>query len=237
MRYVLLLCLWPLLSACNSLSINDLLCYTPLIDVGDGTGTGVIIYSEDREGEGWPQTFALTAAHVVDVPISQHITVYLPICKNPIPASIVAIDIDKDLALIKLYTDEQFKFVQIIPKDKIIYTGERILTVGYPAGEGPVVTEGFLCSKFRNICNLNHYIASANTYYGNSGGPTVLFKNRQLLGIASRAPVPNPYYLISHINFLVPYRTIWKFIEENKLNFLLNSYNTPEEYFTSIGSH
>jgi S1-C subfamily serine protease len=109
----------------------------------------------------------VTCFHVVNQ--SVHLFVTLPKSgKQRIPAKIVAIYPEMDIAVIKINLRERTKFLEIGDSDKI-KIGKEVLAIGYPLGQDKLkITKGIVSGI------QNSYIQTdAPINPGNSGGPLI----------------------------------------------------------------
>ena len=133
---------------------------------GTGSGTGFLI---DNLGH------IVTCFHVINQAV--HLFVTLPKSgQERIPAKIVAIYPEMDVAIIKIDTKEPTKFLEIGDSDKI-KIGKEVLAIGYPLGQDKLkITKGIVSGI------QNTYIQTdAPINPGNSGGP--LFYDGKVIGI------------------------------------------------------
>jgi len=128
---------------------------------GIGSGTGFII---DELG------YILTCFHVINQAV--HIFVTMPKSgKQRIPAKIIAIYPEMDIAVIKINIKEKTKFLKLGNSDNI-KIGKEVIAIGYPLGQDKLsVTKGIVSGI------QNDYIQTdASINPGNSGGP-LLYKD------------------------------------------------------------
>ncbi|MDR1334844.1 MAG: trypsin-like peptidase domain-containing protein [Holosporaceae bacterium] len=132
-------------------------------------GVGFII---DENG------YVITNAHVIDA--SDKIKIITNDGRE-YKVRIVGKDDHSDIALLKIDSDEKFKFLQFVDSDTL-EIGEPVFAVGNPLGLGPSVTSGILSSKGRNLSSHMATIGAEGKFvsflqtdaavnHGNSGGP------------------------------------------------------------------
>ena len=133
-----------------------------------GSGTGFII---DKLGH------IVTCFHVVNQAV--HLFVTMPKSgQERIPAKIVAIYPEMDIAIIKINIKGHTKFLELGDSDNV-KIGKEVLAIGYPLGQDKLkITKGIISGV------QNNYIQTdAPINPGNSGGP--LFYNGTVIGINS----------------------------------------------------
>ena len=138
-------------------------------------GSGVII--DGTRG------FVLTNTHVVEK--STTINVALN-DKREFEATIVGMDPDSDLAVLKIKTDQPLPAVQMGNSDDIMI-GESVIAIGNPFGFSHTVTTGVVSAVNRSIKTADRVFhefiqTDASINPGNSGGP-LLNINGELVGI------------------------------------------------------
>jgi len=148
-------------------------------------GSGVVVHEDG---------YIITNAHVV-----QEAGKIKTIFSNgdEFPATIIASDETKDLALLKIDTDKKLPFVHLGRSDDLMI-GETVIAVGNPYGYASTLTSGIISAIGRDIpVNDDSWLrgliqTDASINPGNSGGP--LFNiNGDLIGIntAIRADAEN----------------------------------------------
>lgn len=126
-------------------------------------------------------------------------------------ASIVAEDVENDLAVIHINVQNDYAFKIADEASKV---GEEAIIIGYPATTDKLtVTSGRIIEvdDYSYIQNVDEYIVCG----GNSGGPTVN-KKGQLIGIIDRS-VTNRKDLCGNIALATPLFNIRNFILVNKI--------------------
>ena len=135
------------------------------------SGTGFIISEEG---------YVVTNMHVIeDVEDNDYeIIVAVPGFDRPIDAQIVGSDIQTDIAVLKLMSDDQsFPYVTLGDSD-VLQVGELVVAIGNPLGtlEG-TVTVGVVSALNREINNNGYTMkliqTDASINSGNSGGPLI----------------------------------------------------------------
>jgi S1-C subfamily serine protease len=142
--------------------------YVP--DLGYFHGSGFIV---NHRG------YILTNYHVIEGGAT--ITVFLASDKT-YNASVVATDINRDIALIKLDSDRTDFAVAILGSSSDTQIGEGVLAIGYPfIAEWPVFTKGIVSGKPR-LYGYDWLQLDAALNHGNSGGPLVNLRG-EVVGI------------------------------------------------------
>jgi len=146
-----------------------------------GLGSGFVID---------PSGLIVTNNHVVDG--ADDIKVKLPGNPAEMPAKVVGVDPQTDLALLKVEAPAPLPAVRFGDSDKL-RPGDVVLAVGNPFGLGGTVTAGIVSARNRDIHSgpYDDFIQTdAAINRGNSGGP--LFDTRgQVVGVNSAIFSPN----------------------------------------------
>jgi serine protease Do len=127
--------------------------------------------------------FIVTNSHVVDS--TEEITISLN-DGSKYKAKIIGIDKKTDLALLKINTDKELKFVKFGDSDKA-RIGDWIIIIGNPYGLGGSVSAGIVSARSRDISNgqSDDFIQTdAAINKGNSGGPMFNLKG-EVIGIST----------------------------------------------------
>lgn len=149
--------------------------------------------SEDVSGSGFSvldNKYILTNAHVVEQ--ASYITIRKFGCSDSVPANIVCISYDCDLALLQIYQDDEYKnylndvkplqFAKALP-----FLQDEVLVIGYPeGGENISCTRGIVSrvepTEYTPSTSLLAVQIDAAVNHGNSGGP--VFKGEKVIGVA-----------------------------------------------------
>jgi serine protease DegS len=164
-------------------------------------GSGVII---DKTG------FIVTSFHVVDSVDEILILLY---DGRELPATVVGIDPETDLAVLKIEANNLQEIQFGNPKKTEI--GDVVLAIGNPFGMGQTVTQGIVSATQRNGLNLNNlenYIQTdADINPGNSGGALIdaygnllginaaILNNAKSDGIGFAIPADEVQKVLTHI--------------------------------------
>lgn len=145
-----------------------------------GLGSGVIVH---------PSGYIVTNAHVINQ--ADEILVKLTGAREQepeIPATLIAADIEHDLALLRLEKPGPYPCVEFGRSDDLML-GETVIAIGNPFGIGRTVTTGIISALDRTLdvrgakfTGLIQTDAAVNR--GNSGGPLVNV-NGQWIGVNS----------------------------------------------------
>ena len=138
-------------------------------------GSGVII--DGTRG------FVLTNAHVVEKATTINVALN---DKREFEATIVGMDPDSDLAVLKIKADQPLPAVQMGDSDDIMI-GESVIAIGNPFGFSHTVTTGVISAVNRSIKTADRVFhefiqTDASINPGNSGGPLINI-NGELIGI------------------------------------------------------
>jgi len=138
-------------------------------------GSGVII--DGKLG------FVLTNNHVIEKATSIHVTLN---DEREFEASIVGMDPDSDLAVLKIQSDGTLPAIQMGNSDDIMI-GESVIAIGNPFGFSHTVTTGVISAVNRSLKSADRIYhefiqTDASINPGNSGGP-LLNIDGELIGI------------------------------------------------------
>ena len=138
-----------------------------------GIGSGVI-FSYDG--------YIVTNLHILS---GQNINVKLDNGKNYL-ASIIGIDKNTDIAVLKISSSEELKPINFANSDSL-KIGDRVLAIGNPYGIGISVSNGIISATGRDYGNpyLQLIQTDAAINPGNSGG-ALINENGNLIGINSK---------------------------------------------------
>ena len=139
----------------------------------NGMGSGVI-FSEDG--------YIVTNLHILS---GNNIDVKLNNGKN-YSASIIGIDKNADIAVLKISTDEPLIPINFADSDNL-KVGDKVLAIGNPYGIGTSVSSGIISATGRDYGNpyLQLIQTDAAINPGNSGG-ALINENGNLIGINSK---------------------------------------------------
>ena len=138
-----------------------------------GIGSGVIFSSDG---------YIVTNLHILS---GQNINVKLNNGKNYL-ASIIGIDKNTDIAVLKISSSEELKPINFANSDSL-KVGDRVLAIGNPYGIGISVSNGIISATGRDYGNpyLQLIQTDAAINPGNSGG-ALINENGNLIGINSK---------------------------------------------------
>ena len=138
----------------------------------DEIGSGVIFSNEG---------YIVTNLHILS---SQNISVKLDNGKKYM-ASIIGIDKNTDIAVLKISSNEELKPINFANSDNL-KIGDRVLAIGNPYGIGISVSNGIISATGRDYGNpyLQLVQTDAAINPGNSGG-ALINENGNLIGINS----------------------------------------------------
>jgi S1-C subfamily serine protease len=224
------------------------------ITYGAGGGSGTVIYSKEFE-PGKYSTYLITNCHVIWQAISfvkepgeqeekerrnyvwTEIFMYRnlsdPIGTYKIKTSILEYDKDKDIAILRLESEEPVKYIASLkPADSPTYVSDKVSVIGCPVLLPPYYVEGVLSQKGRDLIDaLEYWMTQAPIVSGNSGG-AIYDENGFFIGIPSRV-VSDGWYVsnqIPHLGVIIPIQRIYDVLEEWGMQFLYDDAYTEEEY-------
>ena len=166
-----------------------------------GMGAGVI----------WqPDGLIITNAHVVDGPPHQSpgLTVQLPDGRT-LPARVVAVDRDHDLAALRVAASD---LTPVVPGDsQQLASGDLVLALGYPGGVTGGATAGVVIGMGAQLPELaasrrEWIAASLHLRPGHSGGPMVDSQGR-LVGINTMMNGPD-------VGVAIPLHVVQQFLQQ-----------------------
>ena len=139
----------------------------------NGIGSGVI-FSEDG--------YIVTNLHIIS---GEEIYIKLEDGNN-FPASIIGVDQNTDIAILKIIPDEKLKPINFADSDEL-KIGDEVLAIGNPYGIGISVSKGIVSATGRDYGNpyLQLIQTDAAINPGNSGG-ALINANGNLIGINSK---------------------------------------------------
>ena len=225
-----------------------------------GTGSGTILYSEDRAEKGTFRTFVLTNHHVVEsaiaiarqwnnlrqeyenVEVCEHVLVEVfrytdagvEDGRVQYDAVVQAYEQDEDLALLELQTQNKLPYVaQILPTTAVRPSlFETVYAVGCSLAHAPVHSNGQLTSLNDIMERKQYWMVSSPIVFGNSGGAVFLERPEGYfwIGVPSRVAATGSQ-IIPHMAYIIPLTRVTNWLNSQKLSFLLNPSKTPEQCF------
>lgn len=143
-------------------------------------------------------------------------------------AEIMAYHEKRDLALLRLKTNQRFDHVAtILPRDKAkdVHIFDKLYVVGCGMGQPPFPTSGMLTGKDVQIDYFPYWQTSAPSIFGNSGGAVFLGETLDLMGVPSRIRVHGSMFTqdaITHIGYFCPPHEIHRFLCDQGFFFLVD---------------
>jgi S1-C subfamily serine protease len=182
---------------------------------GGGTGSGFL----------WDQLgHVVTNYHVIASSTSSggnnKVSVKLQGLPEALPATIVGVDPEKDLAVLKLPT-----YVRNLPapmdigSSDSIQVGQTVLAIGNPFGLDTTLTTGVVSAVGRDLRGFGGRIihncvqTDASINPGNSGGP-LLDSNGRLIGVNTMIYSPNGFGGNVGIGFSIPVDTVRRVVNQ-----------------------
>jgi S1-C subfamily serine protease len=229
---------------------DQMLSSVVLIDQGQGSGSGTVIYSAEYEGE--VHTYILTNFHVVssavtvseewdsklgknvDVERRQPVDAYwfeyiqysINTGKRGQRAEIVAYNAKMDLALIRLVDTENIvtPVSPIIPQSDTVHLMESVWAIGSGMGFPPFATRGEIAAVDGRQSGMTYMMSTAPIVWGNSGGALFRWSDDrtryELIGVPSRITIAGFRFPIFNMAWSIPAETIFEFLENNNLCFI-----------------
>jgi S1-C subfamily serine protease len=171
----------------------------------------------------------------VDIDIFDYVRLSEIVSSNTHQATIIAHNESYDLAVLKLDTPRKMSYVaELIPAKEIskIKVFMSIYSVGCSLLHEPFPNKGQISSLKEIIDGEKYWMSNANSIFGNSGGAVFLEETKQFIGIPSRITSTQLGFgtnIVSWMGFFVPPKRIYKFIRDQKLDFLVDSKHTYQE--------
>jgi S1-C subfamily serine protease len=210
----------------------------------DTVGSGTIVHSERETDSDEVVSHVLTAWHVVrDIRAERgasggavRVTVYGTLSgdrsadRTETVAELLAHDAELDLALLRLRSDELLPVARTATDRRATRAEvwDEVCAVGCPLGIDPVSTRGEILDKNRYVRRagerIQHWLISAPTYYGNSGGGVFLLGSRQLVGVFSKIYTYGraDAVAVPHLGLMVPIDTIREWLGGEGLGHVLD---------------
>jgi serine protease Do len=162
----------------------------------EATGSGFIV---DKNG------YIITNNHVVDK--ADHIKVKLPHDQSEYRAKLIGIDVETDLAVIKIDAGHPLIPIKIGNSDAV-QVGDGAVAIGSPFGLEATVTSGIVSATSREVAGSKQFQRFIQTDAainpGNSGGP-LLNVNGEVIGINTAIATQSGGY--QGIGFALPVNT------------------------------
>jgi S1-C subfamily serine protease len=127
-------------------------------------------------------------------------------------------DVDNDLALLRLDTDQDLGSVaKFASKNSQQHLGvfSEIYTVGCPLGTAAQATRGEITRQAWEIGGQDYWMISSPAYFGNSGGGVFGGESLELIGIFAKIYTHGSYrpQVITHMGLAIPIHVIHDWIE------------------------
>jgi S1-C subfamily serine protease len=175
---------------------------------GDATGSGFVL---DKDG------YIITNAHVVEG--ADSVDVSFDESGNSVPADVKGVDIDSDVAVLKVDPSDAGHLTPVPLGDSSkVAVGDPVIAIGNPFGYSRTVTTGIVSGLQRQIQAPNGFTISnviqtdASINPGNSGGP-LMDANGRVIGINSQIATGGGQGSVG-IGFAVPINTAKKLLPD-----------------------
>lgn len=227
----------------------------------NATGSGTIVYCDDRDDSGVYDTFIFTNHHVVsnairitkkwnsllgrneDLEVTDLVTVeifnYRQQSKTAgrvvYDAEIVAYEAEEDIAVLRLTTNIELKYVaRLIDKELVekLRMFQPVFAVGCSLGHDPIASSGMLTGLSNIIEHKSYWMMSAQIIFGNSGGAVFLEHKDNYYFVGIPSRIAGTRnQVVEHMAYFIPPTRLHSWITRQHLNFLSNGKATPREAF------
>ena len=151
---------------------------------------------------------------------------------NSLRADIIAYDKLVDIAILKLDSPKPCPYVaRLIDKDKI--DSIKLFTDAYASGcslgHDPICNQGQVTYIDEKITNKQYLMSNCSSIFGNSGGALFLASTGEQIGITARISAIQLGFgvdIITWMGFSIAPFEIYKFIDEQELQFLYDPSDT-----------
>lgn len=203
---------------------RDVLSPSVQVNGKGGVGGGTLFYSR-KDG-----SYVVTAYHVVEKGAEIEVRVYdaRGAVARKAGADLAAWDDKKDLALLRLRTQEVFPSVARLASRETLRRVKvftPVYAVGCPLGHDPLPTVGEVATLHKEVAGEKFWIVTAPTIFGNSGGGVFHRETRELLGVsvmictydgAVSTPVP-------HLGILASLEAVYDWLDGLDYQFLYDA--------------
>jgi len=192
---------------------------------GGGTVGSAVLLQGEQTASGW-RTQLLTAWHVVrDIRLGLGEEALIPVSiynqdgsTREEEARLVCRDASMDIALLELTnTGAQFPGALLASRKSLdsVKIFEPVFAVGCPLGNDPIPTQGQLSDAHHMVDGTRHWMISAPTYIGNSGGGIFHAETGELVGIFSKLYTHGTLRptVVPHMGLAVPLTEIYDWLE------------------------
>ncbi len=151
--------------------------------INGATGSGVAYKVTPRDDQKY-DTYLLTANHVVSEDPEY---IHKKIISNLTPGisydfSVISRNSILDICIIKATIASCYLIPSVSKRP--LRSGDRVLSVAYPIGIGPVLSEGLVC-----FYQGDNWAVSCSAFYGSSGGAVFDIETGDLVGIIVSVPI------------------------------------------------
>lgn len=245
---------------------DEILYVSALVKTDKAGGSGTVVYSKPtKKGSEEYETYILTNWHVIEDAISvkkewdpllskridkerrktvnaefyRYQNMSRNVGRTAIEADIMTYNRDRDIALVKLRSNEQVKNVAklYLGDVKDVHIFDPVYVCGCSLGHSPIPTRGEITSQDDEIENHPYWMSNGQIIYGNSGGGVFLIKQDEVkgeeeylfIGIPSRISVVGWGDSITHMGYFIPIHSIYEWLEKECYQFIYDLKFTSEK--------
>ncbi len=230
---------------------NEMLYPTVLIRGKLGSGSGTVIYSQERDGS--ISTFILTNFHVIARAVTikeewdsdegenkkverrerviaewpQYNNYSTSIGRLGKSAIIVTYDKARDLALLKLVDEERTveHVARIWNEDWTMHLFEKVWAVGAGLGRAPFATDGLLALVNEQIGGYEYMLSTAPIIFGNSGGSLYMRGedgHYYFVGVPSKVSGVG-FTVVAHMAWSIPVGSVREFLRDKGYCYIIDA--------------
>jgi S1-C subfamily serine protease len=216
---------------------------------GGGTVGSAVLLPSERSDDGW-RTQLLTAWHVVrDIRLGLGDDALIPVTiyhedgsTRVEEARLLCRDASIDIALLELSsTKSRLPGVQLATRASLakVQVFEDVYAVGCPLGNDPIPTHGKLSDTRHMVEGTRHWMVSAPTYIGNSGGGIFHADTEELVGIFSKLYTHGSLRptVVPHMGLAIPLTEVYDWLEGEGYAALVPNHSEPVMASVAVTPH